>query len=174
MSVWTCRPDDGAERLQSAHERLLSALDRAAATHTRAADLFRSRGYDAKAALEAALAHGAAVQAGELRSHGPPVTIRHEAGTVTPTGQHPPRPSHPSVADPTTVVAGMEVLGLTALDLWLQYVGLGGSLTTSDTERFVAGRGSLLSTEYNLLVLALNEAFADQGLGHPAPYASDI
>jgi hypothetical protein len=61
-------------------------------------------------------------------------------------------------------------LGLSHLDLWLRYIGLGGSRDADGVRRHLTSRDALSDIEHDHLVLALNEAFVDGGQGPVLPY----
>ena len=60
---------------------------------------------------------------------------------------------------------------LTREELWVQYVGLGGTATIDELALYLAGEGGLDRLEHNTLTQALNEAYIDLGGNHPVPYA---
>jgi hypothetical protein len=59
--------------------------------------------------------------------------------------------------------------GLTVDDLWLRYVGLGGTALPHEVERFMQGEEPP-PDQHNVLVHALNERFVEMGGDHPVPY----
>lgn len=65
------------------------------------------------------------------------------------------------------------MLGLTLAELWLDYVGLGGSLPHSEIRAFMGGRRSISDYNHDLLAQALNEHFLESGSDHPLPYADE-
>lgn len=65
------------------------------------------------------------------------------------------------------------MFGLTFAELWVDYVGLGGSLPHSEIRAFMEGRRSISDYNHDLLAQALNEHFLDSGADHPLPYADE-
>jgi hypothetical protein len=57
-------------------------------------------------------------------------------------------------------------------ELWLRYVGLGGSMSHRWLSEVLEG-GELWRGDYDILTHALNEYFAEQGDGYSVPYAGD-
>jgi hypothetical protein len=76
-------------------------------------------------------------------------------------------------ARPTLLEAAREMSGLSFAQLWVAYFSIGGNLTP--TELMSALRDSTLLPHWdlNLIALALNEAFAETGLGRPLDYWGD-
>jgi len=61
--------------------------------------------------------------------------------------------------------------GLSVDELWLRYIGLGGSALPHDVERFMQGERPP-PDQHDMLVHALNERFLELGGNHPVPYRS--
>lgn len=64
-------------------------------------------------------------------------------------------------------------LGLSVGDLWFRYFALGGMSTALEVEAVLYGALVATSHDRDLLAVALNERFAEQGHDHPVPYAGD-
>jgi hypothetical protein len=69
---------------------------------------------------------------------------------------------------------GLDLSGLTHLELWLRYVGIGGTAPSSElAEQIMQGGAAdtgLDAYEHNLIAQALNEHFLDLGQDHPVGY----
>ena len=76
---------------------------------------------------------------------------------------------------PRSLEAARVMLDLSVTDLWLLYVGLGGSLPRAQLVAFLSGAGEpeLDDHDHDMLAHALNEGFTARGEGHPLPYAGD-
>jgi hypothetical protein len=81
---------------------------------------------------------------------------------VTPTG---------SVA---VLRAGLALSGLDVHELWIAYLGLGGSMTPEELNRALQGDGELLDHEHDLIAQALNDHFVASGQNHPVAYANEL
>ncbi len=58
-------------------------------------------------------------------------------------------------------------------ELWLAYVGLGGSASPDMLQDFLRGeRADFVG--YDMVAQAINEHFVDQGGNHPVPYRDDL
>lgn len=74
---------------------------------------------------------------------------------------------------PTGLEAARRLSGLSVPDLWWRYFSLGGKETMHALRGFLAGSEPTGVPDRNVLVHAMNERFAEQGLGHPVPYQPD-
>jgi hypothetical protein len=72
------------------------------------------------------------------------------------------------------VQAAREMLSMSLLDLWVDYMGLGGSLLPADIQAFLQGDGRLGDHDHDVLVQALNERFTERGDDHPLAYADEL
>jgi hypothetical protein len=72
----------------------------------------------------------------------------------------PPRPG-------ATIEHARRLAGCTLIELWWDYVALGGSATPQEVDDMLHERVPLTRTEHDVLVCALNERFAADGLGRP-------
>ncbi len=74
-------------------------------------------------------------------------------------------------ARPELLVAALEQTGWSLEQLWIHYVGLGGTAVILDVEAHLADLNALPPGQHDVLVHALNERLAD--LDHPlrVPYA---
>jgi hypothetical protein len=79
---------------------------------------------------------------------------------------------YPSRAIP--LEAARSMLGLTVLDLWVDYFGLGGNLPPAAISAALSGRLELSDHDHDVLVQALNEAFVDRNENHPLSYADEL
>jgi hypothetical protein len=61
-------------------------------------------------------------------------------------------------------------LGLSYLELWIDYFALGGALDVVQLTRYLRGDRDLTNSDHNVLVHALNEVFQDRGENHPLSY----
>ncbi|MCU1496059.1 MAG: hypothetical protein JWM47_12 [Acidimicrobiales bacterium] len=81
-------------------------------------------------------------------------------------------PSDPAVFAAGTVIDQARLsLRLSHMDLWIAYVGMGGSEPPASVREFLAGRMELTPFDYDMLAQVLNERFADLGAVHPVPYS---
>ena len=72
------------------------------------------------------------------------------------------------------VEAARQMLDMSLLDLWLDYVGLGGSLLPGEIHTFLVGGGRIGDHDHDVLVQALNEQFLERGDDHPLAYADEL
>jgi hypothetical protein len=64
--------------------------------------------------------------------------------------------------------------GLSVAQLWLRYLGLGGTATSFELDSYVHGWGGAFDdAQHDVVVQALNERFMEMGLDHPVPYLRD-
>jgi hypothetical protein len=61
-------------------------------------------------------------------------------------------------------------LGLSIMELWVDYFTLGGILNATQLDRYLSGDGEIGNADRNVLVHALNEVFHDRGQNHPLAY----
>lgn len=54
--------------------------------------------------------------------------------------------------------------------LWVRYLGLGGTIAFAQLKAYFEERAVLSRTDVNLLAQALNERFLDMGMGMPVCY----
>ena len=70
--------------------------------------------------------------------------------------------------------AGLEVarrqLGVSYMDLWIDYFALGGHLDVDGLTAYLHGDRRPNATDHNLIAHALNELFRDHGQNNPIPY----
>ena len=73
--------------------------------------------------------------------------------------------------DAVVVRNGYRLSGLSITDLWIRYVGLGGTLTLPHLEAYLRDDGGTVPAgQYNVIVHAINERFMEMDLDHPIPY----
>jgi hypothetical protein len=65
-------------------------------------------------------------------------------------------------------------LEMSAPQLWVDYVSLGGSLSPLCIQGYLNGRGLISDHDHDILVQALNERFADFGGDQPLAYADEL
>jgi hypothetical protein len=70
--------------------------------------------------------------------------------------------------------AGLALSGLGLSDLWMAYVGIGGSLTSAELEEALQGRRSLSDHEHDVVAQALNDHFTSIGQDHPVAYSHEL
>ena len=63
-------------------------------------------------------------------------------------------------------------LGLSTMELWVDFFALGGTLNADELERYLREDHDATDTDHNVLVHALNEVFHDRGQDHPLAYRS--
>ena len=79
-----------------------------------------------------------------------------------------------SAAPEAVLEAARSQAGMSFEELWIAYFALGGDSPLSTVRSYLGGL-SASSMEYNVLALALNERFSDQGYtGHPVPYRDEL
>jgi hypothetical protein len=61
-------------------------------------------------------------------------------------------------------------LGLSHYDLWVRYLGVGGTHDASGVRSYLNGHDTFTDADHDHLAVALNEAFIDAGNGRPLPY----
>ena len=61
-------------------------------------------------------------------------------------------------------------LGISLYDLWVRYIGVGGTHDAAGIRSYLAGRDTFSDGDHDRLVLTLNEALADAGIATPLPY----
>jgi hypothetical protein len=72
------------------------------------------------------------------------------------------------------VEAAREMLDMSLLDLWVEYVALGGSLSPGKVRAFLVGERLIGDHDHDVLVHALNERFLERGDDHPLAYADEL
>ena len=65
-------------------------------------------------------------------------------------------------------------LGLSLLELWFDYIGMGGSLMPKELRARLAGDGQLEDRDHDFLAQALNERFLDRDEDHPLAYIDEL
>ena len=63
-------------------------------------------------------------------------------------------------------------LGLSYMDLWIDYFALGGYLDVDGLTRYLHGHSRTNTTDHNTIVHALNEQFRERGENNPVTYQS--
>lgn len=61
--------------------------------------------------------------------------------------------------------------GLSMVELYLRYFGLGGMTPALEMEAIVCGAHTTTDLDHDRMVHALNERFTEMGRNHPVPYA---
>lgn len=64
-------------------------------------------------------------------------------------------------------------VGLSIGALWVRYFALGGMSTPIELEAALFGALVPDAHDRDLIVLSINERFAELGLGHPLPYTDE-
>lgn len=64
-------------------------------------------------------------------------------------------------------------VGISVTELWVQYFGLGGMATALEIDACLNGTLVASIEDRDLLSVALNERYAENGDDHPLPYAGD-
>jgi len=70
-------------------------------------------------------------------------------------------------------VARRELL-LTSEELWVLYIGLGGTLSFDNVTTYLLGTGQVSRLEHNVLAQALNEESIDSGQDRRASYLENV
>ena len=68
--------------------------------------------------------------------------------------------------------AARRQLGLSYLDVWIDYFALGGNLDAEQLADYLRGGRDVSDTEHNVVTHALNELFRDRDENHPLTYRS--
>ena len=95
--------------------------------------------------------------------------------------EHPPDLFWPPVGDMTrahpaglSLRDGLDLSGLTHSQLWLLYVGIGGSASANELAELIAHDDDVETTldvhDHNVIAQALNEHFLDLDQDHPVGY----
>lgn len=71
----------------------------------------------------------------------------------------------------TEIDAGRRELRMSAIDLWIDYFGVGGNGSQTDVGRWLSSAARLPVRDHDLLAQALNDRFTDVGLNHPIGYS---
>lgn len=66
--------------------------------------------------------------------------------------------------------AAFHVTGISAEELWLDYLGLGGDVSQARLREILAGEAPLPRRDHDRLAVALNERLAQAGWSHPLAY----
>lgn len=84
------------------------------------------------------------------------------------------RQSFASLGAPRAAAAVLEaavhVSSMDLIDLWLDYVALGGNATPEELSAILAGNGPLKPLDHDRLAIVLNQWFSDAGYGRPISY----
>jgi hypothetical protein len=70
--------------------------------------------------------------------------------------------------------AGLSLSELDLPQLWVAYLGLGGTMSAERLEAALRGRHSLSSHEHDLVAQALNDYFTERGQDHPVAYSDEV
>lgn len=65
---------------------------------------------------------------------------------------------------------GFDLSGMTLPELWLRYIGVGGSESANTIQEHVSGDVHLSSRQHNVLAQAINEYFIERQQNHPVAY----
>ena len=71
--------------------------------------------------------------------------------------------------DPALDLARQQ-LGLSYMDLWIDYFALGGHLNVGGLTGYLQGDRPTSTTDHNTIVHTLNERFRDRGDNNPVAY----
>jgi hypothetical protein len=80
----------------------------------------------------------------------------------------------PGVRAGPALAAGLAFSDITVDELWGRCLALGGSLSTSELREYLSGKSTWTAQAHDIVALALNEYFADQGLGPLVAYSFDL
>jgi hypothetical protein len=88
---------------------------------------------------------------------------------------HDPERGAPAAApiSPFPLRAGLAHSELPVRELWLHYVGMGGTLTAAELEAVLHGE-PVEPREYDVIAQVLNEWFSERGGDHPVAYADEV
>ena len=65
---------------------------------------------------------------------------------------------------------GWDLSGLPLTELWLGYLGLGGTASPARVQAYARGLLPADSYQHNLIAQAINDHFTDRGEDHPVSY----
>jgi hypothetical protein len=80
----------------------------------------------------------------------------------------------PGVPPSSVLHAALEQCGISDHELWVDYIGLGGTGSPAVVGSFLSGGEEPDQVQYDILAQALNERFLDLGMNHPVPYFEDV
>ena len=86
----------------------------------------------------------------------------------------PGRCGRPGVRAGLALAAGLALSGITVDELWGRCRALGGSLSFSELREYLSSNSTWTAHAHDIAALALNEYFADQGLGPLVAYSFDL
>lgn len=86
----------------------------------------------------------------------------------------PGRCGRPGVRAGPALAAGLALSDITDDELWGRCVALGGSLSLSELREYLTGGSTWTAHAHDIAALALNEYFAEQGLGPLVAYSFDL
>ncbi len=69
--------------------------------------------------------------------------------------------------------AARQLAGLSHFELWIAYIGLGGSAPPRQLAAFLSGAEHPTASQHDVVAHALNERFTEMELNHPVPYSDD-
>ena len=72
-----------------------------------------------------------------------------------------------------SLAATLATAELDVSQLWLRYFAVGGGCSRQALKSYLAGTTAWSAHEHDVVVLALNEYFLEQGMDHPIRYAGD-
>lgn len=61
-------------------------------------------------------------------------------------------------------------LGMSMMDLWVEYFALGGNLDAHSLGGYLRGERDVTNAQHDMIAHALNETFQDRGLDSPIAY----
>jgi|SRR4051794_25113216 hypothetical protein len=70
--------------------------------------------------------------------------------------------------------AGMSLSDLDLEELWIAYVGLGGSMPHTALVELMNGQLLVSDHEHDVIAQALNDYFTSKGQDHPVAYSSEL
>jgi len=73
-----------------------------------------------------------------------------------------------------SIRAGLALSALSLYDLWLRYVGIGGSHTPDELRAYVCGDMAWTAIQHDVAAQALNDYFTEHGLDHIVAYANEL
>jgi hypothetical protein len=78
------------------------------------------------------------------------------------------------LADPSDALdRARQDAGLSHIDLWLRYFGIGGMSSALQLEGILYGALRPSAPDHDVVAHALNERFSELGRNHPVPYSAD-
>jgi hypothetical protein len=84
------------------------------------------------------------------------------------------RCGRPGVRAGLALATGLALSDITVAELWSRCLALDGALSLNELHEYLLDESTWTAHEHNIAALALNEYFADHGLGSLVAYSYDL